>query len=61
MANPLHEDAIESIENACGSKIEIFVSTGSEIERALKEYYGIQIKRQEPSQILAQKNMHEEK
>lgn len=60
MANPLQEEAIEVIEKACGCKIEIFVSTGSEIQHALKEYYNVKLDSADTSQMLTEVNMHEE-
>lgn len=60
MANPLEEESIQAIENATGLNVEIFVSTGMEIQDALKEYYGGAADKKNPSEMLSEVNMHEE-
>jgi len=59
IANPLDDEAVESIEKASGCKVEIFVSTGSEIQQALKDYYGLKLDKADASQMLSEVNMHE--
>lgn len=39
MSNPLNEHAIEDIELLCGCKIQIFVSTLSDVKGAIEKYY----------------------
>ena len=39
MSNPLDSEAIEKVEAHTGSKIQIFVSTSSDIRRAINKYY----------------------
>ena len=60
IANPLDEGAVEIIEKESKCKIEIFVSTGSEIQHALKEYYGAQSEKADSSQMLGEVNMHKD-
>ena len=59
IANPLDKEAVEAIEKASGCRVEIFVSTGSEIEQALKTYYGLTSEKTNTSQMLGEVNMHE--
>jgi type IV pilus assembly protein PilB len=61
MANPLEEDAVETIEKITGYKVEIFVSTGSEVQKALNEYYGASIQKKDSGQMLGDVDMHEYK
>ena len=59
MANPLEEEAILALEKATGCRVESFVSTGSEVAGALKEYYGLSLDKKDASQMLTHVNMHE--
>lgn len=40
MSNPLNSQAIEDIEVLTGSKIQVFISTMTDINNAIKKYYG---------------------
>jgi type IV pilus assembly protein PilB len=61
MANPLQEEGIKAIEEVIGCGVEIFVSTGSDIQHCLKEYYGVEADKRDTSQMLAEIDMHKEK
>ena len=39
MANPLNQQAVEDVEMICGSSIQIFVSTTTDIRNAIEKYY----------------------
>jgi type IV pilus assembly protein PilB len=60
MANPLQEEAVRTIEKSTGCKVEIFVSAGSEIQHALKEYYGIQPDGKDAGQMVSEVNMRKD-
>jgi len=40
MADPLNEYAIKDVEQMTGMKVEVFVSTVTDIEKAIEKYYG---------------------
>lgn len=61
MANPLQLDAVDAIEKVTGFKVEIFVSTGSEVQKALNEYYDASIEKKDSGQMLRDVDMHEDK
>ena len=56
----LQDGAVEAIEKASGCSIEIFVSTGSEIQHSLKEYYGVSERKKNAGEMLAEVDMHED-
>jgi type IV pilus assembly protein PilB len=39
MSNPLNAKAIEDVESICGCSVQVFVSTSSEIKKAIEKYY----------------------
>ena len=39
MANPLNQQAVEDVEMICGSSIQVFVSTTTDIRNAIEKYY----------------------
>ena len=39
MSNPLNVHAVEDVELLCGRSVQIFVSTSSDIKRAIEKYY----------------------
>lgn len=39
MSNPLNSQAVEDIETICGCSVQIFVSTASDIKKAIERYY----------------------
>ena len=40
MSNPLNAQAVEDIETLSGSKVQVFISTMTDIANAIKKYYG---------------------
>lgn len=40
MSNPLNNQAIEDVEMLSGSKVQVFISTMTDIANAIKKYYG---------------------
>lgn len=40
MSNPLNAQAVEDIEMLSGSKVQVFISTMTDITNAIKKYYG---------------------
>lgn len=39
MSNPLNEQAVEDVELICKCSVQVFVSTSSDIKRAIEKYY----------------------
>jgi type IV pilus assembly protein PilB len=39
MSNPLNAKAVEEVEAACGCSVQVFVSTSSDIRKAIDKYY----------------------
>ena len=39
MANPLNAKAVEEVETICGCSVQVFVSTSSDIKKAIEKYY----------------------
>jgi len=39
MANPLNAKAVEEVEAVCGCSVQVFVSTSSDIKKAIEKYY----------------------
>ena len=40
MSNPLNAQAVEDVETLSGSKVQVFISTMTDIANAIKKYYG---------------------
>jgi type IV pilus assembly protein PilB len=39
MADPLNENAVAQVETSCGCNVQVFVSTTSDIKKAIEKYY----------------------